>query len=140
MVDYTGGGFNDGALVTHNGKNYKTFCKKCKLSKMHSMNGKHLFGCNFSIMVYSNNEFFVIVDDNGGVTLPGWSGKTLDTAEDCIQACTDYPNGECKRAIWRPTGSTVSCYLRKWNNVACTPTTTDPYGWNSAHLVDEKCP
>lgn len=78
------------------------------------------------------------LDDPGYASLKSF---TADSVEDCVAACSNYPNNKCKRAIWSnnaASGGKTPCYLRDWTNSPCEPT-KDSAAFSSAHVHDKKC-
>ncbi|CAI7609586.1 unnamed protein product [Penicillium bialowiezense] len=57
-----------------------------------------------------------------GSALSGWSEKKVDTVEECIQGCNDYPDQKCKRAMWWVSGERFGCTLKGWGT-STAPTT-----------------
>ncbi|PIG87712.1 hypothetical protein AARAC_000730, partial [Aspergillus arachidicola] len=75
------------------------------------------------------------LDDVGGKNIrPPFK---LNSVKECIEACSDVPNSQCKRAIWtnsRESNGQRSCWLREWNGVKEVPTKVG--SWSSAHVQE----
>ncbi|CAI7590373.1 unnamed protein product [Penicillium bialowiezense] len=66
--------------------------------------------------------------------LPGWGGIIVDSPQACIQACTDYPDKKCKRALWSKS-SRPHCYLREWHNAPCEAKADSP-AYDTANVIE----
>ncbi|BAE62463.1 unnamed protein product [Aspergillus oryzae RIB40] len=75
------------------------------------------------------------LDDVGGKNIrPPFK---VNSVKECIEACSDVPNSQCKRAIWtnsRDANGQRSCWLREWNGVKKVPTKVG--SWSSAHVQE----
>ncbi|KAB8221870.1 hypothetical protein BDV33DRAFT_229951 [Aspergillus novoparasiticus] len=75
------------------------------------------------------------LDDVGGKDIrPPFK---VNSVKECIEACSDVPKSQCKRAIWtnsRDAKGQRSCWLREWNGVKEIPTKVG--SWSSAHVQE----
>ncbi|KAJ5369854.1 uncharacterized protein N7496_005946 [Penicillium cataractarum] len=79
----------------------------------------------------------------GGPPLAGYNGKKVDSAAECLRACTDYPEAKCKRAVWS-NQEKPACSLYGWGNfngdTPCNPKTSWATNRDRSHALQEGCP